>query len=125
MSTNFYLDKQRKKHIGKRSAAGLYCWDCNISLCKKGADYVHHWTKKEDWYKSCPKCGKSYEIGNKLGKGVSPCTSFTWAIKREDISKRKRFIYDSNGKKWTIKEFNKMVNECPIQFTHYIGQNFS
>ena len=41
MGTNYYLkghrgDDNPKYHIGKRSAAGLYCWDCHITLCKGG-----------------------------------------------------------------------------------------
>lgn len=49
MGTNFYfraIFKTFGKHIGKRSANGLYCWDCNIPIAK-GSDV-------------CPKCSKSY-----------------------------------------------------------------
>lgn len=54
MGTNFYIAKTYNKdgdfddrgdpktHIGKRSAAGLYCWDCGISLHRKGPEFVHH-----------------------------------------------------------------------------------
>lgn len=52
MGTNFYtidITKNEKIdhmdpefHIGKRSAAGLYCWDCDITLCKDGKEFVHH-----------------------------------------------------------------------------------
>lgn len=46
MGTNFYLkghrgDDDPKYHIGKRSAAGLYCWDCRITLCKGGESAIH------------------------------------------------------------------------------------
>ena len=38
MGTNFYIiDKDQEysegRHIGKRSAAGWYCWDCGTTLC--------------------------------------------------------------------------------------------
>ena len=45
MGTNFYywnLQQEENKHIGKRSAAGMYCFDCNVSLCKEGAEHVHY-----------------------------------------------------------------------------------
>lgn len=28
-------------HIGKRSAAGMYCWSCRVTLHKHGEKYVH------------------------------------------------------------------------------------
>lgn len=81
MGTNFYTSKKERTHIGKRSAAGMYCWDCGVSLCKRGAKYVHHgpsrgvrhhpdghvdWSHYQedhdlDWHKVCPKCGKARE----------------------------------------------------------------
>jgi hypothetical protein len=71
MGTNFYL--LNGTHVGKRSAAGLYCWDCGITLCKNGNDSVHAghrdmphetgcdrgWTCRCGWYDACPKCGAS------------------------------------------------------------------
>jgi len=49
MGTNYYLKidececcgRYEKKHIGKRSAAGRYCFDCGVSLCVDGEDNVH------------------------------------------------------------------------------------
>ena len=43
MGTNFYLGKyvyetKYENHIGKRSAAGLYCWDCDETLIIGGKD---------------------------------------------------------------------------------------
>ena len=43
MGTNFYLNE---RHVGKRSAAGWYCWDCKQTLCADGEHNVHH-TKLE------------------------------------------------------------------------------
>lgn len=52
MGTNYYWadklaeDPSNKDdinvHIGKRSAAGTYCWDCGTTLCLDGARYVHY-----------------------------------------------------------------------------------
>ena len=88
MGTNFYIKKPSDDyawderanpsiHIGKRSAAGMYCWDCNITLCADGEEYVHqcHHVPSRDvryigdyknypevkWHKKCPKCGKAPE----------------------------------------------------------------
>ena len=92
MGTNFYL--LSGEHIGKRSAAGLYCWDCNITFCMDGPEGVHIDSR---WYKKCPKCGKlpleedlsGSSAGRELGynksvpskkTGVRSCSSFTWAV---------------------------------------------
>lgn len=48
MGTNYYArgyrriaDMDPQYHIGKRSAAGLYCWDCGKTLCKDGESGIH------------------------------------------------------------------------------------
>ena len=105
MGTNFYVrgyrhDDGPMTHIGKRSAAGLYCWDCGVTLCKGGESQVHmgRWEDQDErWYKKCPKCGKSplkesFETsssGRELGfnktqptkkTGVQSCSSFSWCV---------------------------------------------
>lgn len=67
------------RHLGKRSAAGPYCWDCNITLCKEGKDAIHHSTlpplrpdedpfesmmhrlreeQRRKFHQQCPRCGR-------------------------------------------------------------------
>ena len=97
MGTNFYIRGYRqsddpKFHVGKRSAAGLYCWDCDVSLCM---GEVH--SGRSQWYEACPKCGKKptkedlsvSASGRELGfnksqprvkTGVCTCSSFSWGI---------------------------------------------
>ena len=104
MGTNFYFrghrdDDNPEFHIGKRSAAGLYCWDCRITLCREGESKVH---KRPTWYNSCPSCGQmpvkeSLEVsavGRELGfnksqprfkVGVKGCSSFSWAMESEKL----------------------------------------
>lgn len=107
MGTNFYFRGHRhgySHHIGKRSAAGMYCWDCGVTLNKKGNDGIHYGCTNRShpqfcncgWYDVCPKCGKSPNKegldnsagGRELGfnkstpqkkEGVASCCSFTWA----------------------------------------------
>lgn len=106
MGTNYYFrgydkSKQWEKgfddHIGKRSAAGPFCWDCNITLCKKGNEGIHLSKYEKEWHDKCPKCGKTKTEesltessgGRELGfnrhppkrkTGVASCSSFSWAI---------------------------------------------
>jgi len=112
MGTNFYFGMTRDEagvHIGKRSAAGLYCWDCGVSLCNKskdtwsgkyfyGNDAIHYSNiNDEKWLDCCPICGKKpteesvenstggRELGFNKNKpqrktGVATCSSFTWAV---------------------------------------------
>jgi len=160
MGTNYYTKKNYQDsmspeyHIGKRSVAGMYCWDCGITLCKDGETRVHC-TRRDDnnpnsseteWFKSCPKCGKNPEeenldkssVGRELGfnkgkpqkkSGVKSCSSFSWVIKKEELEKKFKnkeinYIYNEYGDKFTLKEFKEMLKECPIQYLK-IGEEFS
>jgi len=100
MGTNFYIRGHRNDdspdyHIGKRSAAGPYCWDCKLTLCKSGETAIHF--EKSKWHDACPKCGKLHMDepmdhstgGRELGfnksapspkTGVASCSSFSWAM---------------------------------------------
>ena len=140
MGTNYYLkghrgDDNPKYHIGKRSAAGLYCWNCHITLCKGGESGVHQ--HNFGWYERCPVCGKAPEkeglhdgsVGRELGfnkqpfaakTGVRSCSSFTWARKLGRVQR----IVDEYGREFTRGEFLQMLQECPIQFTDLCGHEF-
>ena len=150
MGTNFYLTRYYYKyndeyqgHIGKRSAAGLYCWDCNITLCMSGNNGIHY--SHSGFFDKCPKCGQApsdeklqeSSSGMELGfvnkhkivekKGVRGCSSFTWAKHPDEVKKSKvRYVYDEYGERFTKKEFLNMIEKsCPVQFFHSIGQCFS
>lgn len=155
MGTNFYTVREKyygfnpEIHIGKRSAAGQYCWDCKITLCKLGNEGIHHSGCKThkyalcdcNWHNKCPKCGKTpkkekleessagRELGFNKSKpkekiGVTSVASFNWAMKPEKIKKLK-YVYDEYGDKFTLKEFKEMLEkECPIQYFGSIGKQF-
>jgi hypothetical protein len=169
MGTNFYLypdkslyaqvaDKLRDAehedeiHIGKRSAAGHYCWDCNITLNKQGNSGIHHSCRIPghmacdcNWHKQCPKCGalpkkeslSDSSAGRELGfnknkpgrkKGVSSCCSFSWAINKKDFIDylaRGYLIKDEYGELIKEKDFKEVLKECPVQYDHMIGEEFS
>ena len=65
MGTNYYLklneckhcDRYEEVHIGKRSSAGRYCFDCGISMCVDGEDKVH---SGSNFNKVCYKCKKEF-----------------------------------------------------------------
>lgn len=137
MGCNFYTT--RDKHIGKRSAAGMYCWDCGITLCKAGEKGVH---MGEDWYDECPRCDQKPEkekleessAGRELGfnkskpkkkKGVASCSSFTWAVRPAEILLRIKKVKDEYDRVYSREEFVKILSECPIQYTDSIGVDFS
>jgi len=149
MGTNFYSLKGT--HLGKRSCAGPYCWDCGRTLCKHGEQYVHntylesHGTfnrTEVEWLDHCPACGKkapkpkdlfSGAAGRELGfnkdpyapkTGIASCSSFGWAIEERKAFALK-FVKDEYEQKFTIKEFKEILTECPIRFYRHIGQEFS
>lgn len=118
MSTNFYM--MNGKHIGKRSAAGLYCWDCKRTLCVFGEKGVHESNAPEAWFEQCTKCGSK---PSKRKTNVKPCSSFSWAVHPEKINRIKR-VRDEYKRNYSIKEFNDVLKECPIRFYDLIGEDF-
>ncbi len=146
MGTNFYIlhtdIDSPKYHIGKRSAAGLYCWDCHLTLHKDGEATIHHGTgDRVDWYDKCPSCGKEYKpeslecssAGVELGvakhlsphQGVTTVASFTWAMPPSHILGKSVVITDEYGNRYSNKQFRDMLSEmCPIEFYDSIGTEF-
>lgn len=140
MGTNYY---KGKIHLGKRSAAGLYCFDCCITLCKGGRDQVHHGSgdRSELWYDECPVCGaepvkedmNTSSVGKELGFNKKPqikthvrsCASFRWAVEPAMMKKVRGNIRNEYGDKFTEKQFHELVHDCPIQYFDSIGQEFS
>lgn len=152
MGTNFYWIKGNtygknerdslENHIGKRSAAGNYCWDCGTTLCKSGTADIHTCKRgahhSDNWYEYCPSCGKTVEKETynsayvELGfaqptthrlKGVSSCSSFTWTLMKHytDLQKLARLnskpiIRDEYGRTMSASDFLDMVESCPIWY---------
>lgn len=158
MGTNFYLvpldwdptapDADPEGvgvHIGKRSAAGAYCWDCGVTLCAAGEAGVHRGNPLDGWLEACPVCGRSRRdtpedlahsaAGRELGfnhappapkKGVRSCSSFSWAVHPEEFARDRtgRKVADEYGRTYTPEEFDAVLAECPIQYYDAIGRTF-
>jgi len=160
MGTNFYWNGDEERierllddqaaHIGKRSAAGLYCWDDNLTLCKYGEQGIHYGGENR-WYSACPKCGKtrtiidpfkSGSVAVELGfakpaiirpTGVATCASFSWAQDPDYVRRRcggwwkdMKLVRNEYGDTFTGQEFlDILATNCPIEFTDSIGQEFS
>jgi len=127
MGTNFYVRGFRhtddpERHIGKRSAAGSYCWDCKITLCKGGESDIHY--GRTEWYDACPRCGAKREAegldtsaaGRELGfnksepaakLGVASCCSFSWAmttVQFQDVLEKPNTVCCSCDRPYDDKE---------------------
>ena len=121
MSTNFYLHtKGEEIHIGKRSAAGLYCYKCHTTTCEGGDKAIH--TGRSPFSKTCPKCH--------MPVTTTTC-SFTWALEPHRLPRIQRHdfntkIYDEYGVPVSWIEFDfELAARCPIQFYDSIGVDFS
>jgi len=136
MGTNFYWADGEKEHIGKRSGAGPYCWDCRRTLCIGGEYEVHQMSGRGSFFKECPGCGKSLSgsvISSKAPpSGVLSSCSFIWAINPEKAvfhlgqHARELCVEDEYGKKYSGAEFMIMLeSQCPIRFFDRIGKEFS
>lgn len=100
------------KHIGKRSAAGLYCSECGTTLNKHGTDHVHD-CEYSEWYEVCPICGKEGTL----------IFSFQWTLMLhkwliELYAKKGRItnmIVDEYGREYTPQEFLQSA-KTPIEY---------
>ena len=140
MSTNFYV-KSTGVHIGKRSAAGSYCFTCGVTLIEGGKSKVH---TDADALRACPICKRPEEKDpSRIGKaaarelgldkspfnfvpaGVENASSFTWAISPAGLASVRRIV-DEYGTEYSTGDFlNMLMFECPLQFFHSIGREFS
>lgn len=140
MGTNFYWKEARnedddhiEQHIGKRSAAGLYCYDCGSTLNRGGTTFIHKGSVKDmvnTWLDTCPCCGKSREEGHftkteeVIRTGVATCCSFTWTVmkhkraieERVKTNPDKKIIVDEYGEVFSAREFLELLRICPIEF---------
>lgn len=131
-------------HIGKRSAAGQYCWKCRLTLCEGGEKAVHH--HKSVWRTMCPRCGGKpdghnralfVELGHAEPDEVAPrvvtaCSSFTWALDEKSFrawaekNPDALCIRDEYDRSFTVRDFCRRLDaDCPIQFHDSVGIEFS
>ena len=160
MGTNFYWadaysqdyenggqadsDSDVKVHIGKRSAAGSWCWDCGVTLCREGTHEVHN---RGTRYDQCPTCGKTggaalaggtggVELGfNETPRnqaGVGSCASFTWTMyshktrlhQMRAAGDQTKYVISEYGDLYTAAEF--LDNElAAVTIEEQYAGNFS
>lgn len=111
-----------KVHIGLRSGAGRYCWDCRQTFCIDGIAGIH--ASRSKWHEVCPSCGKP--------PGEYGACTFTWAQDPKRVRSTcekyatSQVIADEYDRLFTGAEFLKMLEEdCPIEYKGSIGQWFS
>lgn len=158
MGTNYYLKGHCHNdnpiyHVGKWSRAGLYCYDCKLSLCKGGESQIHNSTSEDDWYKQCPNCKKKpqKELNNPDEiRGVWYCGSFRFAMpanlialylnitvnnynktSAEELEKLrlklgypKPMFEDDTQQVLTREQMVKIVNDCTIKYYDSMGNVF-
>lgn len=143
MGTNFYT--MDNKHIGKRSAAGVWCWDCRISLNDPVSGVYYRHQEDGSIQFTCPRCGKSAnskdlpfkpalrELGfdksaPRAHSGVDGSCAFTWQVGAENCVslgvtrgdvynalKKRKFVKNEYGDKLTIQEFWDMFKDIILE----------
>lgn len=137
MSTNIYtLDG---KHIGKRYAAGNWCWDCRVCLNvdDPSAPFGQRVLDK------CPSCGQKRpkhslynpamrelgfdKSGSHTHRGIDGASGFIWRTHDglgntiADVKRalsRRRFVVTEYEERWPIKQFWNMFNDIiPEQYS--------
>ena len=161
MGTNYYIKGYSENdnmnpnwHIGKRSAAGHFCFDCDTTLCVDGPERVHYCrtgNRDTQWHTSCPMCGKmpnqenmaqssgGLELGfnkNPYVKktGVASASSFSFAMSLRDLKRAlkhdfgklsKAIVVDEYDREYSYKEFIDMLNTIPKCLQYdCIGEEF-
>ena len=108
-------------HIGKRSAAGRWCHDCNRTLCKGGVQAIHH--TFIDWRDDCPECHATFA-------DVGHACSFSWAASRDEVMKilaanqNKAIIVDEYDRDMTGLEMVDVLAEIKIHDYQSVGKRF-
>lgn len=116
-------------HIGKTAGAGAYCFRCKVTLCKEGIERIHYGAP---FYDACPQCGAVYKPERHVAdKAVRYAASFTWAqdpeAAREACKKHidDEIVLNEYNERKTGAAFLRLLDECPIHFTHSVGERFS
>lgn len=140
MGTNFYFELEGQQvHLGKRSAAGLYCWDCDVTLCAEGVEGVH--SSPAHWHRACPRCGATpalmpvnvVDLFAQAARpsGCSTTASFTWAVQPQMFTALFRTlpalpcVRDEYGVAYTPAAFLEMLQTfCALTFVQ-LGQEWS
>jgi len=141
MGMNVYTfdGEGRGAHIGKRYAAGYWCWDCREELNQEperrraGNKYV--WT--------CPGCGKSSD-GKEKGRfnpamrelgfakdspraheGIDGASGFTWQIGPDGLGESRRevkkallsvpYVMTEYGEIWSLAKFLEMFKDVIVE----------
>lgn len=115
--TNIICEDCDGAHIGKRSAAGDFCFNCNTTMCKGGKENVHY--DGHDWHKVCPICGCKPEYTYSF--------SFQWSkdLWKEVFKEAKELdIYDEYDEHFTKEQFlneelEKAKKACPENMWDY------
>lgn len=125
MSTNYDFhpsgDDEDVVHIGKRSAAGMYCHKCSKTLCEGGEAAIH--TGRSPFESRCSGCGGVHH--------TRQTCSFTWAIEPHKLAfmlyrDGEARITDEFGGPISAAVFYEMLRDmCRIQFYDSIGKEFS
>ena len=138
MGTNYYIkgapEEEEMKpiwHIGKTSAAGRFCFECDVTLKEGGAERIHH---DDKFYDSCPYCGSECH--------KSYASSFTFAMTFEQLVDRlqelfgeegkafdedEKMIVNEYGEKLSYMEFLEKLRHIPtsLRLRHNLGKEFS
>lgn len=129
ITSSDYMDDAVLIHIGKRSMAGFYCYDCGTTLNKEGDRQVHYGSRGYDdpWLDNCPICHSKQGENN-----VQGCCSFTWtALGHRELLKAlsapkivmalklmgtDKLVENEYREHFAAAEFYKEAMANPIQF---------
>lgn len=134
---NKHILNYEDKHIGKRYAAGVWCWDCKVPLFDEDRTETVAGLQMPVQLDKCPSCGKQKEetvynpalreLGFDKSKpkqhtGIDGASGFIWCIddtyglgtSKEEILyciNKEKYVIDEYGRKMTVKAFHDMFKD--------------
>jgi len=136
-------DNDKWYHLGKRSAAGRYCYDCQQTLAYRETDSGWKWadnkvihTMSTNHSEKCLRCEKvlDYEVSQRkksegIREGVMLVSSFTIRLRFHELinfynSVKNTVVEDfllvevEGCAELTLQGFIDELAECPVQFVN-------
>ena len=137
--TKKYYNDFEDKHIGKRSAAGIWCWDCLIPMYDEDRKQEVAGISVPTPFEFCPSCGNKVETDKgynpamrELGfdkseptilTGIQGANRFTWCTDAvvglgttkkqiiEELQKNHKFVITEYGDTLSLDDFFKIFKQ--------------
>jgi hypothetical protein len=121
-------------HVGRFEDGGRYCLPCRRTLCVRGEASILG-ARAEDWRHACPMCGR--EVGDSERVGAFRWASDPAAVRALLEAPLRQAAADAalsrapasvargeNGERYTARQLLGLIEACPVQLLHQVGERW-